>query len=269
MIRAAVIGHPVDHSLSPLIHNHWIGRYGLTGAYDRRDIASANLAAGIGELSRAGYAGFNVTVPHKQAVMALCTHIDDDARAVGAVNTVRIENGKLSGGNTDAFGFIENLRAQAGPGPWRVLILGAGGAARAAAHALQTAGSSDIVIANRTLENAKTLAAQRKTAFVPWEEITGTLPSRTLIVNTTVCGMTGQPPLAIDITALPDDAVVYDIVYKPLVTDLLARARQRGLRTVTGLGMLLQQARPAFAAWFGVMPEIDETLLQKVTEAAS
>lgn len=279
-IRAGVIGYPVRHSLSPLIHSYWLGRHGIDACYEALPIAPENLKEGVAELVRGGYAGFNVTLPHKIAVMALCDTIDPVAEAIGAVNTVVIgKQGKLHGRNTDAFGFMANLEEQ--QPQWRqtpndylgpALVLGAGGAARAVVYALAQAGVGEIRICNRSAERAQALAqegfCEGCACAVAWDKRSEAAAAAGLIVNTTALGMTGQPELDFDLSAAREDAAVYDIVYRPLLTGLLLQAQARGQRTVTGLGMLLHQARPAFAAWFGVMPEVDADLIRLMEEAA-
>lgn len=268
-IRAGVIGYPVKHSKSPLIHRHWLETYRIDGDYTAIEIAPDRLAEKIHALAAEGFAGFNVTVPHKQAVMALCDHVDDTARAIGAVNTVKIENGVLSGTNTDAYGFIENIKRAAPSfsyvnGP--AVVLGAGGAARAVIYGLLQEGVPDIRLTNRTQARAEELRemAPGRIAVVPWEEKEDALAGAALLVNTTALGMTGQPPLDIGLEKLPRDALVTDIVYAPLTTDLLAAAAARGNPVVTGIGMLLHQARAGFELWFGVLPDVTEALERKV-----
>lgn len=271
-IKAAVVGHPVSHSKSPLIHNHWIARYGLSGSYEAIDIAPEHLQARIPALVRQGYAGFNVTVPHKSAILPLCEIHDESVVRVGAANTIVVDAaGRLRATNTDVFGFIENLRQnaprfdlKAGP----ALVLGAGGAARAVVEALLSEGCPEIFLVNRTREAAQTLA---RTARSPgrvqtagWETREALLSEVALLVNATTLGMKDQPPLEIDLERLSPSGLVVDIVYSPLETVLLRAARARGNPVVTGIGMLVHQARPAFAAWFGVMPEISDDLMQKV-----
>lgn len=268
-IKCGVIGHPVSHSKSPLIHNHWIAKYGLQGEYKAIDIPAENFESDIRKLVEDGYAGFNVTVPHKQAIFALCDELDEKARDIGAVNTVAIRDGKLHGTNTDAYGFIENIR-QTIPAidfaKGLCVVLGAGGAARAVIHGLLEAGAADIVITNRTEDKAKQLCAMddSKIMSVNWNDRSSILKKAALVVNTTSLGMTGKDPLDIDLSYLAKDAVVSDIVYAPLMTDLLIAAQDRGNQIVTGIGMLLHQARPAFEQWFGVLPVVDDELQQKV-----
>ncbi len=272
MIKAAVMGHPIAHSLSPAIHGYWFRECGIAGDYQALDVAPANLATSVQELTDAGYSGFNVTVPHKQAVMALCDTLDDTARAIGAVNTVIIANGKREGRNTDAFGFIANLK-QSVPGfdftRGPALVLGAGGAARAVLYGLLQEGIPEIRLANRTRDNAQALAQEfPRVKIIDWKDRDAACEGVSLLINTTVLGMQGQADLEMDISALPADAVVYDIVYKPLWTPLLQAAKARNLPAVTGIGMLLHQARPAFAAWTGTMPEVTAALEKIITERA-
>ena len=260
--RAFVAGHPIAHSRSPLIHGHWLSLHGLAGTYERIDVEPARFAAFLGSLEANGLAGGNVTIPHKEAAFALVERRGAAAQAIGAVNTVWLEDGQLVGDNTDAYGFAANLDAEAPS--WRdadsALVLGAGGAARAIGHALKQAGIARIVIANRTEERASALADGFGVESVPWVRIADELRRADLLVNTTSLGMAGKGELAIELASLPDTAIVTDIVYVPLETPLLAAARARGLRTVDGLGMLLHQAVPGFERWFGVRPQVDDAL---------
>lgn len=267
-VKCGVIGHPISHSKSPVIHNHWIGLHGLNGTYEAIDIAPERLKEGIETLLSQGYAGFNVTIPHKQAVMGLCNLVDDTARTIGAVNTVKIENGKLYGTNTDAFGFIENLKSQrytidkSKP----AVILGAGGASRAVVYGLLQDGYENIILTNRTMEKAQEIAEmdEAKISAIPWDARHDGFKEAGLLVNTTALGMAGKEPLQIDLSNLAASCVVSDIVYAPLMTDLLLQAKARGNPVVTGIGMLLHQARPAFQTWFGVLPNVDDALMRKV-----
>ncbi|MBU6235336.1 MAG: shikimate dehydrogenase [Alphaproteobacteria bacterium] len=271
-MKAGVIGWPISHSKSPLIHGYWLEKFGLSATYEAIAIAPENLKADIERLVKAGYCGFNVTVPHKQAIMPLLDYIRADAERIGAVNTVVINpDGTLEGRNTDAFGFIENLREGAPKHDFKkapAVVLGAGGAARAVVYALAEAGAPQIRIANRTLVRARELASAFKNCVaVDWEALPEAMEGAGLLVNTTSLGMKGQPPLEVTLNTLPLSALVHDIVYAPLQTELLQSAKQRGHTTVTGIGMLLHQARPAFHAWFGVMPDVDEALRAKVLAA--
>lgn len=272
--KLGVIGHPIKQSLSPEIHNYWIAKYGIAGQYDAIDIHPDQLEDHIKFLiEEQDYRGFNVTIPHKEAVLDLCSSIDDAVPNIGSVNTLVVqENGGILGKNTDAFGFIENIKSHepsfdfaAGP----ALVLGAGGAARAVIYALKNEGILDIYICNRTVEKAEGLAEFFDVNVAPWEARSSELSNVNLLVNTTSLGMTGQPSLDIDLSALPSSALVNDIVYKPLVTDLLRQAQSQGLKAVTGIGMLLHQARPAFEAWFGVLPDVAEDLENRISEKAA
>ena len=263
---AGVIGDPIAHSRSPILHGHWLNRYGIDGAYVPMAVAPEYLADAIAGLAALGFRGINVTVPHKEAALALVDEPDALAQRIGAVNTITIdETGRSRGTNTDVFGFLENMRAgvdgwSARQGP--AAIIGAGGAARAIAFALADAGCPAIRLVNRSQARAEALAGVLgpTASIVAWADRAESLDGAALIVNATTLGMAGQPPLDLPLDAAPDDAVVTDIVYTPLQTPLLRTAQQRGLKTVDGLGMLLHQARPGFAAWFGVEPTVDDTL---------
>jgi shikimate dehydrogenase len=267
---AGVIGWPVSHSRSPLLHNHWLERYGIDGAYVPLAVRPEDIEAALRALPKLGFAGANVTLPHKEAALAACDETDAFARHVGAVNTIVIAaDGSLHGSNTDGFGFLENLREGA-PG-WRpdmgpAVVLGAGGAARAVLGALLDAGVPEIRLSNRTTARAEALAASfgGPIHVVPWAEAAAALEGAALLVNTTSLGMTGQPPLALDLAALSAQAVVTDLVYVPLRTALLEAAARRGCRIVDGLGMLLHQARPGFEAWFNRAPQVTEDLRRLV-----
>ncbi|MFN4163274.1 MAG: shikimate dehydrogenase [Ferrovibrio sp.] len=270
--RAGVIGWPVAHSRSPKLHGFWLKQHGLVGRYDKLPVPPEDLAAFIADLPREpGFRGVNVTIPHKIAVLSLMAQVDDAARRIGAVNTVVVQpDGSLHGSNTDAFGFIENLKADA-PAGWKAaagpaVVLGAGGAARAVIVALLDAGVTELRLANRSIEKAEALAAEFGKAILPvaWDERAQALAGTNLLVNTTSLGMAGQPPLEIALDDLPLAALVNDIVYSPLVTDLLANAKARGNPVVDGLGMLLHQGRPGFEAWFGVAPTVTPALRDAV-----
>lgn len=257
--RAFVIGHPIAHSRSPMIHGHWLKKHGINGAYDAIDVAPGDLEAFLDRLRAGEFVGGNVTIPHKEAIRQLVVRRDEAAEAIGAVNTLWLEDGEIVGGNTDAYGFAANLDANARG--WRdadsALVLGAGGAARAVLHALRSAGIGKITVANRTAARAGDLALAFPGVKPAGFDKTRSLLARTdLLVNTTSLGMKGQPPLDLDLEALPGDAIVTDIVYAPLETPLLKKACHRGLATVDGLGMLLHQAVPGFERWFGVRPEV-------------
>lgn len=267
-IKTGVIGYPVGHSLSPLIHNHWIKYYGFPALYQTIEIVPEKLEESVGHLVEEGYIGFNVTLPHKQNIIELCDLIDETARRIGAVNTVLItDDGRLRGMNTDSYGFVENILHAECPVDLtgsKALVLGAGGAARAVVHGLSSMGVRDIKISNRTRERAEEIGMVFPVKVIDWEQREQAAEDVSIVVNTTSLGMSGQPALEFDLEQLPSDAAVCDIVYKPLETDLLKNAKERGNPVITGIGMLLHQARPAFREWFGIMPEITDELQDKV-----
>lgn len=263
---AGVVGWPVGHSRSPRLHGFWLDRLGIDGAYVPLAVRPDDLAAVVAALPRMGFRGANLTVPHKERALGLVDELDPLAERIGAVNTLVFrDDGAIEGRNTDAFGFLENLRRGA-PG-WRpeggpAAVLGAGGAARAVVAALADAGIPEIRLVNRSPERAERLAAEigGPVRVEPWERRAAALDGAALLVNTTTLGMAGQPALDLDLAALPDGAVVNDIVYAPLETDLLRAAKARGATAVDGLGMLLWQAVPGFEAWYGVRPEVTDEL---------
>ena len=273
--RACVIGDPISHSRSPLIHGHWLERLGITGVYDRRRMATGEVEAFLQEVRAGNLRGGNVTVPHKETVARHVDVLTDTAQRLGAVNTVWEDNGKVWGDNTDVTGFLANLDERS-PGwdskPEKAIVLGAGGAARAIIYGLLTRGFHEIAIVNRSPSRARQLAEdlqpQGERVLVPidWAERSGALNGATILVNTTSLGMTGQPALDLSLEALPIQAVVHDIVYAPLETDLLRTARQRGNPVVDGLGMLLHQAAPGFARWFGQKPQVTDELRQLIID---
>jgi shikimate dehydrogenase len=247
-----------------VIHGYWLRTLGIPGAYELKDLTPEAFPDFITHLAANGYVGGNVTVPHKEAAFRLVDSRDEASEAVGAVNTVWLENGRLMGGNSDTHGFIANLDDRA-PG-WdvpggRAVILGAGGAARSAAYSLAARGLAVLVV-NRTLERARSLAADLgpRVSGHGFDALPRLLPDADLLVNCTSLGMVGKPPLEVDIVPLKPSAVVYDVVYVPLETGLLAAARARGHRTVDGLGMLLQQAGFGFRKWFGGSPRVTPEL---------
>jgi len=262
---ACIIGHPVAHSRSPLIHNHWLSVHKIAGEYVREDVSPENIGAFLQAFPRSGYVGANVTVPHKEAAFAAAAWRDPVAAALGAVNTLWHEQGKLFGANTDVYGFLAHLDDGA---PRRrldaktALVLGAGGSARAAIYGLLERKIGGVLLANRTLARAEELAARFGKAVtpIPLGDIPSRLPAIDLLVNATTLGMKGQPPLEIDLVPLQRGAIVYDFVYAPLETALLAEARARGHLVLDGLGMLLHQAVPAFERWFGVRPRVTTKL---------
>ncbi|MER9329302.1 shikimate dehydrogenase [Mesorhizobium sp. M0488] len=262
--KAFVTGHPIKHSRSPRIHGYWLAKHGIDGSYQAIDVAPRDFAVFLKTLQANGYRGGNVTIPHKEAAFALVERRDQAAQEIGAVNTLWLEDGTLWGGNTDGHGFAANLDDHA-PG-WEskgpAVVLGAGGASRAVIHALKQRGVADIRIANRTLARAQELR-DRFGAGVSAHDMAATdelLADAALLVNTTALGMVGNEGLPADPARLPDHAIVTDIVYVPLETPLLAAARERGLKTVDGLGMLLNQAVPGFEHWYGIRPQVTAEL---------
>jgi shikimate dehydrogenase len=267
---AGLLGWPVAHSRSPVIHNHWLARYGIPGRYVLFPVPPERLEAAVRGIAALGLRGCNVTTPHKQAIFPLLDRVDDLARRIGAVNTVVVEqDGTLSGFNNDGNGFIQSLR-DADP-RWRpdsgpILVLGAGGAARAVVASLAAQGAQEIRVANRTREKAQEIADAVGAAVqvVPWDRREEAQDGVALLANATSLGMAGKPALEMSLDRLPASALVGDLIYIPPETPLLAAARMRGNVTVNGLGLLLNQARPAFNAWFGVMPEITPELRQAI-----
>jgi shikimate dehydrogenase len=264
MRRACVIGWPLAHSRSPVIHRFWLAEFGIEGDYVARPVEPPTIGRFLAEFPQSGFIGGNVTIPHKEAAFASVAEADPVARATGAVNTLWLDDGRLMGANTDAEGFIANLDEHARG--WdraggEALILGAGGAARAIAWGLRSRGMS-VTVVNRTEARAEELAAHlgKGVAAARWSEIPRRLASARLLVNATSLGLQRQPALEIDLAPLPAGAVVTDIVYVPLKTPLLAAAEARGLAIVDGLGMLLHQAVPGFERWFGRRPIVTPTL---------
>jgi shikimate dehydrogenase len=264
-LRAAcIIGWPASHSRSPQIHNHWVRQYGLDGEYRRESIAPEAFPAFISDLAGRGYVGGNVTMPHKEVALKVAEP-DEKAVAIGAVNTLWLDGGRLRGTNTDGNGFVANLDACV-PGWDRalesVVVLGAGGSARSIVYALLERPIGRIHVVNRTLARAESLreAFGARVRAAGWDDLPRVLKGAGLVINTTALGNKGSPPLDIDLGGVAEDAVVADINYVPLITTILAAAQKRGLRTVDGLGMLLHQAVPGFALWFGVRPEVTPEL---------
>lgn len=265
-----IMGWPVAHSRSPVLHNYWLQKYGLPGCYVPLPVAPGRVSAALQGLAALGFRGCNVTIPHKVEAMQLMHEVDPLARRMGAINTVVVQaDGSLKGFNHDGFGYIQSLleakpdwRADAGP----VAVLGAGGAARAIVFSLADRGAPEIRLLNRTPEKSEELAREfgGPVRALPWEARHEALDGVALLVNTTSQGMHGNQALEIDLTRLPLQALVSDAIYVPLETPLLQAARLRGNPTVNGLGMLLNQARPAFHAWFGVMPEITPELRRAI-----
>ena len=264
MTAACVIGHRVGYSRSPTLHGYWLRTMGIAGRYDLVDIAPEEFGAFLTQLRVHGYVGANVTKPHKQPAFALLDARDAAAEAIGAVNTVWLDGDRLIGSNTDVAGFLANLDAQApgwdaGGGP--AVVLGAGGAGRAVVYGLRTRGL-DVALVNRTLSRAEALAQHFGAGVTshPWSQTPRLLADARLLVNATLLGATGQDALAIELSGLPASAVVCELNYVPLESKLLGSARQRGLRVVDGLGMLMYQAVPAFEHFFGVRPAVTPQL---------
>ena len=264
------MGWPVAHSRSPIIHNHWLRVHGLTGAYGHMAVEPSRLGEAIRGLRALRLVGCNITIPHKVQAMQYVDHVHPLAKRVGAINCVVVQDdGQLVGYNHDGYGFIQSLlsaqptwRADSGP----CVVLGAGGASRAILVSLIDAGAKEIRLLNRTLANAEQLAQEFGSVIQPmdWAKKDAALEGATLLVQTTNQGMQGEPALDLRLDALPQLALVADIIYTPLETPLLASARARGHQTVNGLGMLLHQARPAFSSWFGVDPQVTPELEQAV-----
>jgi len=253
-----LLGWPVGHSKSPRLHNHWLAQFGIDGAFLPLPVSPNDLTTVVPALSRMGFIGLNVTVPHKQAVMPFATRLDPFAKRIGAVNCLTLQpDGSWLGSNTDAAGFMLNLKGF-DPASGPIVLLGAGGAAHAAAAALIENGAIEIRLVNRSRDKAEELAASLggPLKVVGWEQRHAALAGAALLVNSTSLGMDGQPPLDLKLDELPATALVNDLVYAPLETPLLAAARRRGNPVADGLGMLMHQARPAFANWWGVTPEI-------------
>lgn len=263
---AGVMGWPIGHSRSPMLHGHWLRRYGIDGAYVPMAVRPEKIGQALAALPALGFTGCNLTLPHKETALPHLAEVDSAARRIGAVNTIIVRaDGSLAGSNTDAFGFLENLKAGAPgwrPGAGPAVMIGAGGAARAVGVALIDAGVPEIRILNRTRARAETLAQQlgANCRVLDWDGRAKALDGTALLVNASSLGMAGQPPLDLALDALPKSAVVNDVVYVPLETPLLANARRRGHGAVDGLGMLLHQGRPGFRAWFGVDPEVTPAL---------
>jgi shikimate dehydrogenase len=267
--KAFVIGYPIKHSRSPLIHNYWLSKYDIPGSYEKLEVPPDYLDAFLSAMDRSGYCGGNVTLPHKERAFAACATVTEMARRIGAVNTLWREGGRLCGDNTDVGGFLANLDAES-PN-WnvdcdRAAVIGAGGAARAILVGLATRGIPEVKLLNRSSDRMLKLAQEaeswgfRRIRTQLLNDNRGALNGEALLINTTSLGMTGQPKLSINLEGLRQGAVVSDIVYSPLETDLLADARRRGHRISSGLGMLLHQAAPGFERWFGVRPEVTPEL---------
>ncbi|MDH5772195.1 MAG: shikimate dehydrogenase [Rhodospirillaceae bacterium] len=269
-LKAGVMGWPVDHSLSPLVHGFWLEHFKINGTYERIAVEPKNLERELLALGQNGFVGVNITVPHKEAALKIVDETDEMAARIGAVNTIVVkDNGKLFGLNTDGFGFIENLKAGAPDFDFTkspAVVLGAGGAARSVVGALLGAGTPEVRIINRSGARAEALAMDLAPhwdgdiAIVPWDHRAQALTEAGLLVNTTTLGMKGQPELEISLDRLGPGAVVNDIVYNPLETKLLKNAKECGVAVVDGIGMLLHQARPGFKLWFGTDATVSDEL---------
>ena len=275
--RAFVIGWPIAHSKSPIIHGHWLEKYGLDGSYEKVAVAPEALGDFVSSLKEQGFTGGNVTIPHKEALLKHVDVVHPTAKKLGAANTLWFEGGELHADTTDGYGFLANL--DQGAAGWdkqdgsenrgKALILGAGGACRPIILGLIERGLEEITLVNRTRQRAEDIKALftdldlgDKIRVEDWDDRSALCENVDLLVNTTALGMSGQPALEIDLSLLPERCLVTDIVYTPLKTDLLKQAEQRGNAIVDGLGMLLHQAVPGFEKWFGHRPEVTDELRQ-------
>ena len=265
-LLAGVMGWPVMHSRSPMLHGYWLKRHNLAGTYVPLAIRPEGLVAALRALHPLGFAGCNLTIPHKERAMAIVDEVDTLAKSIGAISCVVVRaDGSLSGTNNDCYGFIQNVR-QEQPG-WRpdvgpIVVIGAGGGSRAVCYGLAQEGAREIRLVNRTLARAKSIAEEfgGPIKALPWEQRHDALEGAAMVVNATSCGMVGQGALDLELDKLPKTALAADIIYIPLETPFLAAARKRGNRTVNGLGMLLNQGRPAWRTWFGIEPEVTPEL---------
>lgn len=264
---AGVVGDPIAHSLSPYLHGYWLKKYEINGDYSAYHVPGDTLPEFLANLNENNLRGVNLTVPHKESAFDLVDNVEPIAQKIGAINTVYFDKeGKLIGTNTDGYGFLKHLKQTISD--WTsqnkiAVVLGAGGAARAVIVSLLEDGINEIRLCNRTISRAENLASDigdKRIKVAKWEERENVLCDADLLVNVTTLGMIGQMPLEIDLQKLPVDAVVYDIVYNPIETDLIKKAKSQGNKTVDGLGMLLHQAVPGFEKWFGIKPEVDAAL---------
>lgn len=265
MKRACVIGWPIEHSRSPIIHGYWLKRYGIEGSYTKEAVSPESLGSFLATLAANGFAGCNVTIPHKEKAYALAAERDASARAIGAANTLWLEGGALHAANTDTYGYMTYLTTRVPDWKLRdapVSILGAGGAARAIVFGFLEAGVSEIRLFNRSADRAEALGRDfgPRVKVMPWSEISSASRDASVLVNTTSLGLKGEGRIEVDFTSFNSSCIVSDIVYVPLETDLIRAARSHGLRTVDGLGMLLHQAVPGFEKWFGTRPEVTDEL---------
>ncbi|MFN0218336.1 MAG: shikimate dehydrogenase [Hyphomicrobium sp.] len=269
MKRACVIGWPIAHSRSPLIHGYWLKRYGIDGAYSREPVTTDALPEFLASLPKHGFVGCNITVPHKEAAYRAAALRDPSAIAIEAANTLWLDNGRLACANTDTYGFMTNLDLQAPK--WRttdgpIVILGAGGSARAVVHGFLDAGRTDIRVVNRSRDRAEALARHFGAAVSAhdWQDRNNAAKSAAVVVNTTPLGLNGAGEPDIDFAKTRSDCVAADLVYVPMETKFLTAAKARGLATVGGLGMLLHQAVPGFEKWFGIRPEVTPELFDLI-----
>lgn len=267
---AGVVGWPIAHSRSPALHTHWLKRYGILGHYIPLGVRPQDFESGIRALPKLGFKGVNLTIPYKETILGMADGVTDRASLIGAANTVTFRtDGSIQVDNTDGIGFLNSVRTaapnwQAADGP--ALVIGAGGAARAIVSALLTAGAPEVRITNRTRQKAEMLTEHfgGRMTHVDWSKAAAAMDGAHTIVNTTALGMIGKPPFTLSVDAAPTTSLAVDIVYNPLDTDFLIRARARGLTTIDGLGMLLHQAVPGFESWFSHRPEVDDALRQAV-----
>ena len=269
MKHACVIGWPIEHSRSPAIHGYWLEHYKIAGTYTKRAVPPDEITAFLAALGAEGLAGCNVTIPHKEAAFRAAVERAPSATAVGAANTLWLENGRLCAANTDTYGYMSYLAREAEGWDRRdapVSILGAGGAARAIGYGFLEAGVAEIRIFNRSTERAEAIARDfgPRVKVLPWEQRSRASTEAAVLVNTTSVGLKGVGSLDMDFTDFHPDSIVSDIVYVPLETGLIREARRHGLRTVDGLGMLLHQAVPGFEKWFGVRPEVTDELYDRI-----
>lgn len=272
ILKACVMGWPISHTLSPKMHTYWLQKYGIEGTYTAEPVPIVKLKDALQGLIDNGYAGCNLTIPLKEEALSLMDLHDESALQAGAVNTVKIKDGKLKGFDSDGFGFLENLKQQ--KPDWKgdkVVIIGTGGAARSIISTLQREGAKKFVLVNRTMDRAEKIADafSLDAEVMPWEKRAAALQDATLLINSSCLGMAGQEGLDLDLSSLPIDAVVSDIVYRPLNTPLLLAARHRGNPVVKGLGMLLHQGRLGFKLWFGVDPDVTADLYDDMKARAA
>ena len=281
--KLGVLGFPISHSKSPKLHNFWLKKYNIDAVYEPYPVEPENLEKFLREMPEKGFLGVNLTIPHKEAALKFVDEINRTANIIGAVNTIIVKDGKLVAYNTDAIGFVKNLeQGQLKQGfelleEGKVLVIGAGGAARAVCAGLWSSGKFEIILANRTKAKAQAMKVSFEEnssdniniTVIDWAELESVMSEVSLLVNTTSLGMTGQPELNISLENLPKDALVTDIVYNPLITPLLAQAAKRGNPNIDGLGMLLYQAQAAFHLWFGIYPDVDQELREFILQQNS